>query len=264
MAVSNSGADPVPEVSLTRLDCGRFTSDGDVTAFNDEHAFDYPGFRKQLVFSCYLVRHGDDVMIWDTGISEEAAADQANEMALPRTLEEQLADLGITPAQVDYVGISHYHFDHVGQAKSFPDATLLIGKGDFDAMQAGSENATTGTAALSHWLKGGGKSKPVSGDFDVFGDGSVVMLDTVGHTPGHNALLVKLAETGPVLLTGDLAHFQENYDTNGVPTFNTDRADTLASLERFKGLAANLKATVVIQHEPADIGKLPEFPAAAK
>ena len=101
-------------------------------------------------------------------------------------------------------------------------------------------------------------------DKDVFGDGSVRILDTPGHTPGHHSLLVRLKEKGNVLLTGDLAHFRENYDSNGVPVFNTNRADTLASLDRFKQTAKNLNATVIIQHDPRDIEKLPAFPAAAR
>jgi N-acyl homoserine lactone hydrolase len=98
----------------------------------------------------------------------------------------------------------------------------------------------------------------------VFGDGSVVILRTPGHTPGHSSLLVRLKETGPVLLSGDLMHFRENYETNGVPSFNTDRAQTIASLDRFKKIAEALKATVIIQHDMRDIGKLPAFPAGAK
>ena len=82
------------------------------------------------------------------------------------------------------------------------------------------------------------------------------MLNTPGHTPGHHSLLVKLKETGNVLITGDLAHFRENYEGNGVPTFNTDRAQTIASLDRFKKLAANLNATVIIQHDQRDVEKI--------
>jgi N-acyl homoserine lactone hydrolase len=67
-----------------------------------------------------------------------------------------------------------------------------------------------------------------------------------------------------VVLSGDLAHFRENYDSNGVPNFNTDRSETIASIERVKQIAANLKATVIIQHDARDVGKLPAFPAAAK
>lgn len=102
------------------------------------------------------------------------------------------------------------------------------------------------------------------GDKDVFGDGSVIMLNTPGYTPGHHSLLVKLPQMGAVVISGDLMHFHENYDTNGVPTFNTDRAQTLASLDRVKKIAAGMKATVIIQHDARDIDKLPVFPEAAK
>jgi N-acyl homoserine lactone hydrolase len=98
----------------------------------------------------------------------------------------------------------------------------------------------------------------------VFGDGSVIVLRMPGHTPGHSCLLVRLKDTGPVLLSGDLVHFRENYESNGVPSFNVDRAATVASIERMKQIVANLKATVIIQHDMRDIGKLPAFPAAAK
>ena len=98
----------------------------------------------------------------------------------------------------------------------------------------------------------------------MFGDGSVMVLNTPGHTPGHHSVLVKLAQTGAVLITGDAVHFRENYDTGGVPWFNFDRAQSLASIDRMKKIAANAKATVIIQHDARDIDKLPAFPAAAK
>ena len=114
------------------------------------------------------------------------------------------------------------------------------------------------------WIKGEAKVEPVVLDQDVFGDGTVMMLYTPGHTPGHHSLLVKLPQTGNVMLTGDLAHFQENLDTNGVPSFNSDRSQTLASLDRFKKIAASMKAKIIIQHDARDLNKLPAFPAAAK
>ena len=119
-------------------------------------------------------------------------------------------------------------------------------------------------AAFVHWTKGGGKVEPLTLDKDVFGDGTVVILRTPGHTPGHSALLVRLKEKGAVMLSGDLMHFRENYESNGVPSFNTDRAQTVASLERFKKIAGTLKAMVIIQHDTRDIDKLPAWPNAAK
>jgi glyoxylase-like metal-dependent hydrolase (beta-lactamase superfamily II) len=167
----------------------------------------------------------------------------------------------VDPKQIEIVGISHYHFDHTGQAALFPQALLLMGKADITALRA---PGSTRAKPLAHWLSGKGKLEEVVGDKDVFGDQTVTMLDLPGHTPGHHGLLVKLAKQGYVLLSGDVAHFEENYATNGVPIFNADRAQSLASLDRFKSIAKNLKTTTVIQHERADITKLPAFPAYAE
>ena len=117
---------------------------------------------------------------------------------------------------------------------------------------------------VSNWISGGGTVEPVPQDKDVFGDGTVIMLYTPGHTPGHHSLLVKLSQLGPVILSGDFVHFHENYEGSGVPSFNFDRAETVASIDRIKKIAANLKATVIIQHDLRDVAKLPAFPAAAK
>ena len=116
---------------------------------------------------------------------------------------------------------------------------------------------------LATWLTGGGNVLPLPGDGDVFEDGRVIMLAMPGHTPGHSALLVRLA-SGPVLLSGDQYHFTEAVKNRGVPSFNHNRADTLASHDRFDRIAANTGAKVIIQHEPADVAKLPAFPASAK
>src|ERR1700748_1640980 len=120
------------------------------------------------------------------------------------------------------------------------------------------------TKPCESWIKGDSRAEPQPIDKDVFGDGSVIMLRTPGHTPGHSSLLVKLAQMGPVIITGDAVHFRENWDTDGVPAFNFDRAQTVASIERLKKIAANLKATVIIQHDARDVEKLPAWPAFAK
>ncbi len=260
LASSPAFAQTPPIVTLTRLDCGTNSAPSDVAAFSDTYA--YTGFKVQLAFSCYLIRHGDDYMIWDTGnpVGQAPTSPKVS-------LIDLLAQVHVTPAQVKYVAISHYHGDHTGQAGSFPQATLLIGKGDWDVISSAKPGAAT-AAPFTNWISGGGKVEPQAADKDVFGDGTVVMLNMPGHTPGHHSLLVRLKATGNVLITGDLAHFHENYDAdgapNGVPAFNTDRAASLASLDRFKKIAKNLKATVIIQHDARDIGKLPAFPAAAK
>ena len=249
-------AQPAPELTLTRLDCGTPAPAGDVGRFSD--TFANPGLKLQLVFSCYLIKHGEDYMLWDTGHSMSAP-----NVAPKLSVVDQLAQLQVKPEQVKFVGISHYHPDHTGQVGSFPQAQLLIGKGDWDNITSAKPVATN-PAFFAHWISGGGKVEPLPLDKDVFGDGTVIMLATPGHTPGHHSVMVKLAQMGTVLVTGDLAHFRENYEGFGVPSFNTGRAETLASLDRFKKIAANFNATVIIQHDARDIGKLPAFPAAAK
>ncbi|MEO6112943.1 MAG: N-acyl homoserine lactonase family protein [Sphingomicrobium sp.] len=260
LAAPAPAAAPTAKVQLWRLDCGSVkVSDFDV--FSDTYL--YVGKPKQLTASCYLVRHGDQYLLWDSGVAGALAGKTVTEWVFTISLKErivdQLARIGVKPAAVTYVGISHYHDDHTGQAADFPGATLLMGTGDWEAVKGRPQTA----ARFKPWIVGGAKVDPVAGDKDVFGDGSVVVLGMPGHTPGHTALLVRLA-SGPVLLTGDLYHATEQVANRGVPSFNTNRADTLASMDRFDRIAKNLNAKVIIQHEPADIDKLPAFPQAAE
>jgi len=248
---------PTPEVTLTRLDCGTSAGPADVGRFSD--VYSHQGLVLQLVFSCYLIKHGDEYLLWDTGHSLSAGA-----VAPKVSLVDQLAQLQVKPEQIKYVGISHYHPDHTGQVSSFPQTTLLIGKGDWDVLTSAKPPANAPTAPFTHFISGGGKVEPVPLDKDVFNDRSVVMLATPGHTPGHHSLQVNLRQKGMVLITGDLAHFHENYDSDGVPPFNTSRSETLASLARLKKIAANTKATVIIQHDARDVSKLPAFPTPAR
>ncbi|HET9410165.1 MAG TPA: N-acyl homoserine lactonase family protein [Candidatus Sulfotelmatobacter sp.] len=255
-------AAPAPSVRLWRLDCGTVQVN-DLNVFSDTYA--YVGQSKRLTASCYLIKHDDTYMLWDTGLPESSlgaslSAPGAMAASLSHTIKDQLSELNVAPTSLSLIGISHYHWDHTGQAASFPQAKLLMGKGDIDALRKpGNESAKP----LEHWLSGGGALEEVTGDKDVFGDGSVVMLDLPGHTPGHHGLLVKLAKTGYVLLSGDAVHFRENYEKDGVPAFNDDRIKSIASIERFREIAKNLKAVTIIQHEPEDVGKLPQLPKFA-
>ena len=256
---------PAP-LSLWRLDCGSFLINDFNAFFSDTMA--YPaGQAKEITSSCYLIRHGDRYMLWDTGLVARLVGNPldtpAQRIELERSIVDQLAEIGVRPEQIEVVGISHYHGDHTGQAAAFPKAKLVIGAGDWAAFQATPPADGADPRHLEPWLSGGGTIVEAQGDVDIFHDGRVIMLDLPGHTPGHTGLLVKLA-SGPVLLTGDLYHFTEQVAHKGVPPFNTDRADTLASMDRFDKLAKNLGAKVIIQHEKADIAKLPAFPEAAQ
>jgi N-acyl homoserine lactone hydrolase len=251
-------AQAAPDMALTRLDCGTPQPPIAVNPrFSD--TFAYGDLKLQFVYSCYLVKHGDEYLLWDTG-----HAMTTPNVAPKVSLVDQLAKIELKPDDIKYVGISHYHADHTGQVNSFPKATLLIGQREWDAISSPKPAEGVNFKPFETWLKGEGKVEPIPNDKDVFGDGSVIILATPGHTPGHRSLLVKLPQTGAVLITGDAAHFRENLDTDGVPSFNYDRAQTVASLERLKKIAANLKATVIIQHDARDVEKLPAFPTAAK
>lgn len=245
------------EMTLARLDCGTPQAPVAVNQrFSD--TFAYGDKKLQFVYSCYLIKHGNDYVLWDTGHSMTAP-----NVAPKVSIVDQLAQVNVKPEQIKYVGISHYHADHTGQVASFPNATLLIGKYEWDAITAPKPAQGVNFKPFEHWIKGEGKVEPLPNDKDVFGDGRVVVLATPGHTPGHRSLLVKLANK-VFILSGDAVHFRENYESDGVPWFNYDRAQTVASIERIKGLVKNLKATLIIQHDARDIDRLPKFPAAAK
>ncbi|MEO5810030.1 MAG: N-acyl homoserine lactonase family protein [Sphingomicrobium sp.] len=248
-----------PAVSLYRLDCGSALIKDFNAFFSDTK--DYKPGPRTITDSCYLIRHMNHYMLWDTGFPA-ALKGKANDMGplvarLDRTIPEQLAALRLRPSDINVLGISHMHGDHTGQAKDFPGARLIIGKADFE-LTAGKDDP------FGPWRLAGAKVQLMhGGDVDVFGDGRVVALNMPGHTPDHMALLVRL-DSGNVLLTGDLYHATEARAVRGVPPFNTSRAETLASMDRFERLAKNWHAKVIIQHEPADVAKLPAFPKAAE
>jgi glyoxylase-like metal-dependent hydrolase (beta-lactamase superfamily II) len=263
VAQANAGlaeaAAPAAKLSIVRLDCGGVQVADFSKSFSDQQI--YPHGPKRLTDSCYVITHGDQHLLWDTGLpaamkGKPQKGDQGMTPELSTTLVEQLAKLGLSPESIDVVGISHDHFDHTGQAAAFPNARLVIGKADF-------EHSAGKGDPFGPWRSSGASVTAQDGDIDIFGDGSVTALALPGHTPGHHALLVKLA-SGSVLLTGDLYHATEAREKRGVPPFNTSREQTLASMDKFEALAKQLGAKVIIQHEPADIAKLPPFPKAAE
>ena len=243
------------EVTLTRLDCG--SGANDPRRFTD--TFAYTETTKPFTFSCYVIRHGADVMVWDTGYLPGSVPSATN-----KPLADLLRQVNVNPDDVKHVGISHFHADHTGQLIALKNATLLIGKGDWDGVTANPPMPGANAKGFAEWIAEKRKVEPLTGDKDVYGDGSVMVLRAPGHTPGHSMLLVRLKEKGPVLLSGDAVHFIENYTGFGVPGFNFDRAQTVASIQRMQEIQKNLKATLIIQHDPRDIDKLPAFPAAAR
>lgn len=252
-----------PVIALYALDCGRaMVKDADI--FADNGAF--KGQARELVDPCYLIRHKDGDLLWDTGLPDALAtnpvSDPASPFALSRkvTLLAQLQQLGLAPADIEFVSISHSHFDHVGNGNAFAGATFLIDPNERAYMF--SEDARKAPEFAGYAALEQAKSVSLEGDsdYDVFGDGSVKIIKAPGHTPGHRVLLVQLAKAGPILLSGDMYHLHESRELRTVPRFNTDRAQTLASIEKVEKLASDTGARVISQHVPEDFAALPAFP----
>src|ERR1043166_3835502 len=144
IAAPAQGAD----MALTRLDCGTPQAPVAVNQRCPDISA-YPELSRQFVYSCYLVKHGDDYLLWDTG-----HAMTTPNVAPKVSLVDQLAKLNLKPEQIKYVGISHYHGDHVGQVGSFPKSTLLIGKGDWDEVSSPKPREGAVAAPFAAWIKG--------------------------------------------------------------------------------------------------------------
>ncbi|TDU28718.1 glyoxylase-like metal-dependent hydrolase (beta-lactamase superfamily II) [Panacagrimonas perspica] len=262
-APSAHAVEPVAELRLYAMDCGRVhVKDG--AMFSDTGEYD--GKPLDVVSSCYLIRHPKGALMWDTGLSDELAKSPAGvdagggnfHLSVKRTLVEQLAQVGMTPADVTFIGFSHLHFDHTGNANLFTQSTWLMNKAELDAALSDPPSGGMDPSTISAHKNA--KVELLYGDRDVFGDGSVRILLAPGHTPGHQVLLLHLAKAGAVVLSGDLYHTQENRTEHRVPLINTSRADTLASFDRVEKIVKNQKARFVIQHVPEDLAALPRFP----
>lgn len=256
-----------PDLEMWRLGCGELEI-SDMAAFSDAHLYD--GEPRTLTVSCYLIRNGDQYLLWDAGLDKALVGASLTQsgatLSMEQSIEKQLESIGISPSDVTYAGVSHFHFDHVMQLPDFAQSTLLIGAKDWEMIKAATgPNPLLDPRPFAPWLgDDAGQVTAIAKDHDVFGDGSVVMKATPGHTPGHTVLLVRMPQMGNVLLTGDLYHFEEQVTNRGVPEFNTDRADTLASFERFNAMAKTLNATVIIGHDPRHLDRLPPFPESAR
>lgn len=259
-------APEAPAVQLYALDCGRINV-SDAGMFADDGSLN--GQSRDLVDPCFLIRHPDGDLLWDAGLPD-GVADAPNgtvvegpfTLRVPTRLADQLAQLQLTPADIEFISFSHSHFDHVGNAGLFTTATWLV-DADERAWMFRDEARAAEEFALIAPLEGAPtRQLEGDGDTDVFGDGSVTIVQTPGHTPGHNVLLVRLPDAGPVLLTGDMWHMSESRERRLVPAFNVDRAQTLASMDKVEALAASTGARVVRQHVAEDFEALPVFPAA--
>lgn len=253
-------AEPVTEVRLYTLDCGHMQIK-DMGMFSDTG--EYEGKPGAVADPCFVIRHPKGTLLWDTGLPDKLAATKGGvDMELGHqqrdaTLVDELKGIGLTPADITFLSLSHTHFDHTGNANEFPGATWILSKAEmaWAATQSGPAYDLDSFSAYKT-----AKTQMIDGDYDVFGDHSVIILKTPGHTPGHQSLEVKLKKSGVVILSGDLWHLRDNYRFRRVPPFNTERADTLASMDRVSTLLKNTKGRLVVQHDEGDFSKMPKAP----
>ena len=239
------------------LNCGEGVA-GDISRWS-------PGVNEgksmDFVDNCYLIKHAQGWFLWDTGIPDAVAAmpnglapadPKAVAWRRPKTLAAQLEQIGVKPSDVKAMAVSHTHPDHIGNVEMFPTAVLYVQKAEYEWPGANNQPRFK-------------KEHPVTlleGDRDVFGDGSVTILSTPGHTPGHQSLLVKLPKTGEIVLSGDAVHFKSNWDNRGVPAINFSKDETLASMQKVADTLAKEKAQLWINHDKAQRDTLkmaPEF-----
>ena len=259
---NSSALVPIQNVQLFALDCGRIEID--LSRFTQGN--EYGNRKQEVVAAAFLIRHPLGDLMWDTGLSdalhdpESDAAKRRPTMSMPVTLASQLKQLKLSLQDIEYLSLSHSHWDHLGNANSFSASTFLVDRAERVHMFREEARSNTSSYNAYNQLENA-KTIEFEGDYDVFGDGSVKILAMPGHTPGHTVLLVNLKNTGPVLLSGDLYHLKEARELRTVPKFNTDVAKTLASMDRFEAIASELGARVIIQHSMEDFQALPQLPA---
>lgn len=241
-------------LKLYTFDCGKIEI-SDIGLFANDGSYD--GQTDTYSDGCFVIQHAEGTLLWDLGLPSALVGQEPNTngvftVSVETALSDQIAAAGIET--LDYVSISHMHFDHTGQPEAAGGATWLVHETELAAMQAAEDTDYSAFFEMER--------ETFTGDHDVFGDGSVKILEMPGHTPGHTALLVDLENAGPVLLTGDLYHREESREGQKVPVFNTDADETLASMAKFEALAEELGARVIIQHKPADLDALPQPPLA--
>lgn len=225
------------------------------------------GMAREFSDSCYLIKRGDSLFLWDSGMSDAIAAKPEGVTAasglltlwVRKTLVSQLEQLGIAPTDITHLAFSHFHADHVGNANLFTAATHYIQSAEYQAAFGPEPMKYNFNPALYDKLRANPTVK-LNGDRDVFGDGSVVILSTPGHTPGHQCLLVHLPKRGAVVLSGDMVHFEDNWIHRRVPSRNFDQEQSARSMERVAALLAAERAELWINHDVEQSARIPKAP----
>ncbi|WP_181707910.1 N-acyl homoserine lactonase family protein [Chthonobacter rhizosphaerae] len=216
-----------------------------------------------LPCNAYLIRRAGEWTLWDTGMPDELALEPEGRIIahglrgiLPRTLRSQLQEIGVVPDDIGTVILSHGHFDHVGNAALFRHATWVLQSAEFDAM-VGPDAARHGYRPELYEGLRDARLLLLDGDRDLFSDGSVSVIATPGHTPGHASLLVRTQGGRAIVLSGDVAHSSFNLEHRYVPTMNADAEASRRSMERIVDLVREEDAELWINHDPGHATAVP-------
>jgi len=219
---------------------------------------------------CFLIAHPKGTLMWDLGvIPDEVVGAPASERAkingtaaaatATRTLQSQLAQLGYGPKDITYVAISHSHNDHCANLNQFSASMWLARPAEREFMWA--PNNTRVTPALYDAMKNSKAIAIDTDEYDVFGDGQVVLKSAPGHTPGHQVLILNLKSTGRVMLSGDLYHYPAERTQHSQPPDNeADARQSAASRTKIEDYLARTKTTLWIEHDFVANAKLKKAP----
>jgi glyoxylase-like metal-dependent hydrolase (beta-lactamase superfamily II) len=249
-------------VKLYALNCGT-TQVSDMKDFSVKGKMN--GEKETLIVPCYLIRHPKGDLLWDTGhdvvlaTMPDGFTIEAYHLELKTTLTEQLKQLSLSPLDIEYLSLSHSHTDHSGNANLFSSSTFIINELEHKIMFS-DENKLKNQDIQSYAALEKSKTILFKNVHDVFDDKTVMIKSMPGHTPGSSVLLVRLMNSGNLLLTGDLYTHERARTLDTISIYNSDQLATIESREKFEKLAIKEKARVVIQHSMVDFTSLPAFP----
>lgn len=214
----------------------------------------------------YLIKHDEDWLIWDTGLQDDLIDFPNGKVVahdvrgvVKKTVASQLEDLGVKPEDISHIALSHAHFDHVGNSRYFTEAKWYVQKAEFDAM-FGPDYAQYGFIPDLYKTMQDNMVVLTGDKYEVFGDGSVTIFGSPGHTPGHQSMLVRLADRGPVMLSGDVAHFWDNFCCRRFPPINASEDETKESMDKIDGIVKAEGAELWINHDWEQSQKIPHAP----
>jgi len=262
LLLADKVAAPVTSLRVYLFDCGLIKGENPLEYGLNKGDVKNP----DMVVPCYLIVHPKGTLMWDVGVIPDSAfkgdgpvtqTDGSDSESSPRPLLPQLAALGYRPENITYLAFSHYHFDHTANANAFAGSTWLVHAAERDAMFAAKPEHQASYNRLR-------TSKTVilpNSDYDVFGDGTVIIKYTPGHTPGHQVLALKLPKTGPVLIAGDLWHYAAERTASRAPQYEANREQTLASRAAMEAYLKQSGVQLWIEHDPETFRRLKKAPA---